>query len=462
MKHAHARRVSIALAAVASVTALALAGCAPSGGATTSESGTTGKLSHSAKGSLNYWGWQSAASIKQEIAEFNKVYPNIKVTYKQLDNAPKYNQELTPGLLSNSGPDIFMLPTGPTVDTYKPYAKDLTALAKQELGDSWKSKLSPLGVSSFTRDGKLVAAATGGQSTGTWLVNKTLLDKLGLKVPTTALTLEELKSFCKTVTASGAECLSLGGQVPLLIISQFHVIADSVAPGKYAKAVEGKIKWTDPDLEKAFTIMKSMFDDGIFQAGAAGAAPYPDVWQNFLKQKAAMTYLGTWSLTTYDKKLFAGNLTDAGLSADAGFTAQLIPAPDLNAGKVTTLLPTLVVGDAVNAKAKNAAPAEAYVAWKDFSKGGQQVVANSLINIPSLIGITPNGLDFVDSSIQKQSLSDLYKASQTSTESDVIDCPDMSTALNDALQKLGTGASVSSAVSGLDSASSQIDTATCK
>ena len=55
----------------------ALAGCGSSGSGAASDSATAG--------SINWWGWTPEIGVsKQYIAAFNKVYPNIKVNYKQV------------------------------------------------------------------------------------------------------------------------------------------------------------------------------------------------------------------------------------------------------------------------------------------------------------------------------------------------------------------------------------------
>ena len=460
MKNMKVVTVAVAIAAAAS---LALAGCAPGGASSGgSTSGTTGTLDHNMKGKLTYWGWQGSTSLPAEIAAFNKVYPNIKVTYKQLDNDPKYSQELTPGLLSNSGPDIFMLPPGVKVDTYKSYARDLVPLAKQQLGSDWKSKINSIAIDSYTRSGKLVAAPIGSQSTGTWLVNVSMLKKLGLDVPSTSMSMDDLVAFCKTVDAAGKDCLSVGGQAVSLTGGQFESIAESVSPGKYSKAVAGTLPWTDPDLVKALKLTQQLYTNGVYQAGAVGAAPYPDIWQQFLQQKAAMTVLGTWTLGNYTKTGQKTDLEGNGLTANDGFTVELVPAPDLaGSGTVPQLSTSPGAGDAINVKTKNQAAAEAYIAWKDFSTSGQQFVANALVFLPAMIGVSPKGLDLIDPTVQESSLKSIFAASSKSHLSNVIPCADVATAVTDAMQQLGTGTSADTVAATLQSTSAGVDRKSC-
>ena len=74
-----ARRRNGVIATMAAVTAVvfALSGCSGSGGGDSSDSATSG--------SITWWGWTPEIGVgKQYIEAFNKDYPNIKVTYKQV------------------------------------------------------------------------------------------------------------------------------------------------------------------------------------------------------------------------------------------------------------------------------------------------------------------------------------------------------------------------------------------
>ena len=114
------------------------------------------------------------------IAEFNKDYPDIKVTYKNFENVD-YRNTITPALDSGKGPDVFDLsPAGGSPDTWGPYALDLTSLAKDTLGDGWKDKIGGDYVKQLTSsDGRFVSLPLGGMSAGFLWYNKDILDKAG-------------------------------------------------------------------------------------------------------------------------------------------------------------------------------------------------------------------------------------------------------------------------------------------
>ncbi len=455
-------KVIVPIVALAGAVLLGVTACAPGGGSApvTSKDGTSGSVPHNYKGEITYWGWQSTDLMPAEIKAFNKVYPNIKVNY-ELKVDPSNTQSLALGLQSSSGPDLFFLPPGSSVAKFSQYTRDLTGLAQDELGSGWKTKVSPLATSLFSDKGKLVAAATGSQTYGTWLVNKSILDKLGLDVPSSSMTMDQLTSFCKKVIAGGYQCLSLGGQAQTLTTGVFQEIAESIKPGVYEKAVAGTAKWTDPSLVKALTVYESLFTSNVLQAGAVAAAPYPDLWTQFMQQKAAMTVLGTWTLGNYTKDGLTTQLKANGRTESDSFVNVLIPQPDLGLGNTPQLATSPASGDAINLKSKNLKAAEAYISWKDFSKAGQQFVANALLFQPSLLGVTPQGLDFVDPSVQKDSINGIFKAASTTTISSLVPCASVASAIGNALQQAGVGQSADSVAAGLETASAAVDRTTC-
>ncbi len=415
------------------------------------------------EGQLEYWGWEGSATKENEIAAFNEAYPNIKVTYKQLDNDPKYQQQLTPGLLSDSGPDVFMLPPGPSVAQYEPYAEDLTELATASLGEDWQIGDQPDRRRGVQQGRQTRCGTDWVPIAGAWLVNTTILGQLGLDVPTSDMTLDDLEAFCATVVAGGYRCLSLGGQAVSLPTTQFQSISDSIEPGAYVEALAGDREWTDDTLVTALGMMQTMFTKGIFQPGAVTAAPYPDLWTDFLNQKAAMTVLGTWTLNMYTVGGLASNLDSVGLPETSGFTVQLVPSPDLAGTGNQPELPTGPnSGDAINVKSESRAAAQAFVQWKNFSTSGQQYVANALLFVPAMSGVVPEGLELVDPDVQEPSLAQIYELASTSSSPATIQCADLSTAIYTALQEVATGTSVDDAAASLQAASAAIDRAACE
>src|SRR5512146_428738 len=190
---------------------------------------------------------------QQYISAFNKVYPDIHVTYKML-TIDGYNAALRPALASTVGPDVFDVAPGAangSVQTYGPDTVDLAAAVKKALGGNWQSKLSPIGVSSLMVGQKLAAVSVGAVYSGTVWVNHDLFAKYNLTPPAT---LAQWTNDCATFKSHGVSCFVQGVGQTAFNEDTLQAIADNVSPGVWAKAIQGQVPWTDPVIVKALTI----------------------------------------------------------------------------------------------------------------------------------------------------------------------------------------------------------------
>ncbi len=185
MKHmSGARRRVGAVLALGAAAALTLAGCAGSGGGSTS-SAPTGSLDSikaalEKGGEITYWSWTPQA--KAQVAEFEKAYPKVKVN---LVNAGTGNDEYTK--LQNAvkagsgGPDVVQI--------------EYYAFPQFELSDALLD-LSGFGFGDLKSD--YTASTWGSVTSGdkifglpqdsgpmAMFYNKAVFDKYGLTVPTT-------------------------------------------------------------------------------------------------------------------------------------------------------------------------------------------------------------------------------------------------------------------------------------
>src|SRR3954470_6100677 len=98
-------RVAVGLVASMVMMTAILAGCG-------SSKTTTADTSSKTKGKVVWWGWTPGSPTNEKyIAEFNKKYPDIKVTWKQtsIDN---YNAAIRPALANRQGVDAFQVSAG--------------------------------------------------------------------------------------------------------------------------------------------------------------------------------------------------------------------------------------------------------------------------------------------------------------------------------------------------------------
>lgn len=386
----------MALGAAASLAMVALAGCVSTstsgtatGGSTAASSGGT-VAPKDLSGNIVWWGYTPGSPVNEQyIADFNKDYPNIKVTWKQT-SIDDYDAAVRPALGNSSGLDVYQMSAGSAnggVSVFGGSAIDLTPAVEAALGSDWKSKLATTGVSALTVDGQLKALAAGAVFAGTIWINQDLFDKYGLTPPKTY---DEWKNVCATFKKNNVGCFVQGANQGAFNIDTLHAIADNVSPGTFIKATRGEVPWTDPNIVKAFQLWKGLFTDGIMQDGALGQMQYPDANNAFMSQKYAMVMMGTWYSQYLIPNVMQSAMQAAG-STDKPFTMIPINFPDIaGTGNTGSLFGDVDYGQGVSAKSSNQEAATAFAVWMGTSQAGQQAIADSLNLIPALKSVTPN------------------------------------------------------------------------
>lgn len=419
------RAKSVAAVVIAlGLSAAALTGC----------SSTPSGTDSATKGAITWWGWTPEIGVgKQYIAAFNKVYPNIKVTYKQVATA-SYDAAIRPALASSVGPDVFNVAPGGgigSIQAYQGSAVDLTPVVTKALGSDWKTKLAAIGPKGLTTStGKLAALSVGSTFAGSVWVNPTIFSKYNLTPPKT---FAEWVSVCQAFASHGVTCFEQGAGDPGFNDDLLHAIADSIKPGVWTSAVAGKTAWTDPTLEQAMKVFKSMFTDGIIQKGAVGVQQYPDVNNDFLAGKTAMVMMGTWYMQYSTLAGATAAVSAAGVANAKPFPMIAIPFPDVTgAGNPAPLFGDADYGLAVNTKSSHQKAAETFVTWLGTNEAAQQVVANSLNDISALTNVAPKWADIklVDAAQQQSTLQTLIAATGKISEARL---GDVGTALGQAI-----------------------------
>jgi ABC-type glycerol-3-phosphate transport system substrate-binding protein len=427
----HRLRRVLALVAAGCTAATVVAACS-SGGAPADTGGSA------TSGTVNWWGWSPSVQAAQaDIAAFNKVYPHIKVNYKLLP-VTGVAAAMRPGLAAGAlGPDVFDVTPGPELTSWGVFALDLTSAVQKALGPDWKSKLAAGGISTLTTStGKFAALSIGSIFAGTLWINQDLFQKYGVTPPTT---LTQWVTDCAVFKAHGVGCFVQG--VASLGFSQdtLQEIADSVSPGTWTQATEGKTEWTNPVFVKTLTIWKSLFTDGIMEPGALAVQQYPDASNDFLAGKYAMVEMGTWYTPNATRSGLLDAISAAGVSNPKPFTAIPIPFPDM-AGpghQGGYYFGESDYGLAVNVKSRVRNAALTFVTWMTTSRAGQQLVADGLNDFPSLRGINPdwNSIQLVDPSVQLPVISGLIE--QTSRVTEPREAP-LNTEMQQAIQVAAT------------------------
>ncbi len=383
--------------------------------ATTETAATTSGTGTDISGEIVWWGWTPGSPTNETyIAEFNKLYPNIKVTWKQTTVAD-YDAALKPALANGEGVDAFEVSAGSAnggIAIFGGQAIDLTAAVQAALGDDWRDKLTESSISTMTIDGELKGLGVGAVYSGNLWINQDLFDKYNVTIPTN---MEEWKAAVEIFEANGIIGFVQGAGMGAFNMDTYHAICDNVAPGVFTQACRGEVSWTDPALVRGLELWKSLFDEGIMQDGALGLMQYPEANNLFMSQQAAMVMMGSWYTMNATPDTMRAAMESASSTADP-FTMIPINFPDIaGTGNVGSMFGDLDYGTAVAASSENLDAAIAFAVWLCTSTEGTQVIANSLNVVPSLKSATPdwNVVELVNPEKQEAAIKD-YLANATS------------------------------------------------
>lgn len=372
----------------------------------------SGSKDSATAGEVVWWGWSPDVTLADTwIAEFNKVHPDIKVTYKNFENQA-YGPALSPALRTNAGPDVYDMALGGGqfgVKTFGQYALDLLPAVEKNVGGDWREKYA-FDHEGFMDDGKLRALSLGGVAGGFLWVNQTMFDEMGVKIPTTY---DEWVKACAVFTKAGNQCLTMGAAGGSgFTVETLHTIVNNVKPGHWAQAQVGKADWNDPAVVEGLTIFDNMHKDGIVPKDAIALTQYPNANNSFMSGKAAMVQMGTW-YAQYARKAGAKvAMEGAGVKNPTPFVQLPAEFPDVSGkGNDPVIFGEIDYGLGVNAKSKNPEAATTFVTWLTGTQEGATTVANTIDLIPNLIGVQPkwNDIGLVDPAVQAPALEALWE-----------------------------------------------------
>ena len=339
---------------------------------------------------LVWWGWTPGSPVNESFIEaFNKTYPDIHVTWKQV-SIDDYDATIKPALAYGEGVDIYECSAGSAnggIEVFSSQALNLEDALKAALGDDYRDKISETSLTTMTVNGELKALGVGTVYAGNLWINKDLFDKYGVQIPTN---MEEWKAAVKTFEDNGIIGFVQGAGQGAFNMDTFHAISDNVNPGQFTKACRGEVEWTDETFVTALNLWKSLFDEGIMQPGALGLQQYPEANNLFLSQQAAMVMMGSWYTMNTLPDTMRANM-EAASSTDEPFTMIPINFPDLaGTGNVGYMFSDIDYATAVAASGKNIEAATTFAVWLGASEEGQQLIADSLNVVPVLKSATPN------------------------------------------------------------------------
>ena len=202
-------------------------------------------------GSISFdgiWTGSEAASFAKVIKAFNKVYPKVHINYKPVgNNVPTV---LATAIAGGHPPDMADIAQPGLVSQLatQGHLKPIT-YAKPVISKNYSPAWQALGT--FNR--KLYALVFKAANKSTVWYNVPAFKTAGITAPKTW---QQLLTDAQTLKASGTPAYSVGGADGWTLTDMFeNLYLRTFGPAKYAALSAHKIKWTDPSVITALTMM---------------------------------------------------------------------------------------------------------------------------------------------------------------------------------------------------------------
>jgi raffinose/stachyose/melibiose transport system substrate-binding protein len=275
------------------------------------------------------------------IKPFEAAHPNIKINIVRHAGADALDRDMKAELAAGGGPDIFDT-NGPSwvppyadagkVLNLDPYAKEM----------NWQQKMVPFGWDASLINGSIYSLPAAFEGLFLWY-NKDLFEKNGWQVPKTY---DELVTLSKDIQSKGLIPFAFGTADCKACWEWWisYSLGAYLGPTKFYQVLTGEVPWTDPDVIKAFNMLKDLYSQGFIMDKQQSASAFNDAWGVWGDQKAVMRMEGTWGFDFADE--YAKN-----------FQYAIAPLPGWRDG-VATVTP-IGIGESVVINAATKHPEEA-------------------------------------------------------------------------------------------------------
>ncbi len=327
-------RIALGIGAALSA-ALVLSACSSGGGDAAVSSDTKASISYAV------WDENQVPALKQNIADFNKEYPNIEV---KIDVTPwsQYWTKLQTQASSDTLPDVFWM-NGPKFQLYAANGQlePLTPLIDDKKLDpaNYPEALNNL----YSYDGTQYGVPKDFDTLGLWY-NKSILEKAGVEIPTDAWTWEQIHAASKKISdALGSQ--GIYGMATSLTGGQEGYYNTILQAGGEIISKDGKKSGYDsPEAIKGLQFWTDLIADGSMPTLQQLSDTTPNVW--FTSGKSGFFYSGTWSVSELSE---AANTKDLNVAP--------LPKDDRQATVIHGL------ANVISAKSKNKGAAQAFVTY---------------------------------------------------------------------------------------------------
>lgn len=304
---------------------------------------------------------QAGKAYYDAIKEFETQNPNVKIETDFIQNA-NYTAGIKTRLLGGEKMDIF--------DTWSPSLfAEFNALGDNMYldltGSEFLKEFIPNALLPVTIDGKVYGAPEVMHSDGL-LYNKTLFDKLGLKVPQTW---DEFIALCETLKQQGIIPVAMDSEWWVPQFFWGSIMSNNGATAEWTKKLEsGEVKVTDPIFVDAINKLKLLVDKGYVPQEWTGMKHEQS--KDLVGQgKAAMIITGTWDIPS---------ITERDTNNNIDF--MMVPSnektvPNINVGTYRV----------INANTEHPEEAKKFVAFMN-GKANQEKLAMGALAVPSIVG----------------------------------------------------------------------------
>jgi len=255
---------------------------------------------------------------------FMEKYPNVTIQREAIATNDMRTTVKT-ALGSGTGPDVIYYDAGPGYAGVLAAANLIQPLEKYAAQYNWKKTISPAALTATTISAQIYGVPLEVDLIGMY-VNKTLLDKAGLKVPKT---IAELKTFCTQATAKGYIPMAFGDNPGWQAFHQFTMVANNmVGPQAILDLLySNKGKWNSAQMVRAIqTYFVELRDAGCYPK-TVNALKNEDLEALFNSGKALTFPTGSW---------MAGSLSEA--AAKNKWNVEMVAFPAISGGKGSYLV----------------------------------------------------------------------------------------------------------------------------
>ena len=226
-------------------------------------------------------------------AAFMEQNPNISIT-RETFQTQQMQEVVNTAIASGTGPDVIFYDAGPGFAGVLADAGLLVPLDDYAAEYGWKERVAAPAVEATTLDGVFYGMPLQTDLIGMYY-NQTLLNEVGLEVPTT---LDELVAFCGSATEAGYIPIAFADQPGWPAFHQFSMTSNQMIGPEAMRALlfENEGSWNTPEIVTAIeAFFVTLRDAGCFPEDPV-AITYEDGNSLFINGEALLHTTGSWQI----------------------------------------------------------------------------------------------------------------------------------------------------------------------